>query len=143
VPGILALHEALRLVSEEGLAERHERHRISSESLQEGLEAMGLELFVPKARRLNPVIAVRVPPSASSRDVLAYMSRKFHVEISGSLGLDVVRIGQMGEQCRSHNLFKVLYATGMSFRHFGVELDVSQGLAALERGLSRFEHDFE
>ncbi|HEX4447937.1 MAG TPA: alanine--glyoxylate aminotransferase family protein [Polyangiaceae bacterium] len=143
VPGILALHEALRLVSEEGLPQRHERHRISSESLQEGLEAMGLELFVPKANRLNSVIAVRVPPSTSAHDVLAYMSRKFHVEISGSLGLDVVRLGQMGEQCRSHNLFKVLYATGMSFRHFGVQLDVSQGLAALERALSRRQYEFE
>jgi alanine-glyoxylate transaminase/serine-glyoxylate transaminase/serine-pyruvate transaminase len=143
VPGILALHEALRLVSEEGLPQRHERHRISSESLQEGLEAMGLELFVPKAKRLNSVIAVRVPASTSARDVLAYMSRKFHVEISGSLGLDVVRLGQMGEQCRSHNLFKVLYATGMSFRHFGVQLDVSQGLAALERALSRRQYEFE
>jgi hypothetical protein len=48
----------------------------------------------------------------------------------------------MGEQCRSQNLFKVLYATGMSFRHFGVKLDVSQGLAALERALTR-EQEFE
>jgi aspartate aminotransferase-like enzyme len=70
------------------------------------------------------------------------MSRKFRVEISGSFGLDVVRIGQMGEQCRSHNLFKVLYATGMSFRHFGVELDVSGGLAELERALTQ-EQEFE
>jgi aspartate aminotransferase-like enzyme len=144
VPGILALHEALRLVAEEGLRARHERHRISSESLQEGLEAMGLELFVPKVDRLNSVIAVRVPPSVNAREVLEYMSRKFHVEISGSLvGLDVVRIGQMGEQCRSHNIFKVLYATGMSFRHFGVTLDVSHGLAALERALSRRQYEFE
>jgi aspartate aminotransferase-like enzyme len=70
------------------------------------------------------------------------MSRKFRVEISGSFGLDIVRIGQMGEQCRSHNLFKVLYATGMSFRHFGVQLDVSEGLAELERALTR-EQEFE
>ncbi len=143
VPGILALHEALRLVAEEGLKARHERHRISSESLQEGLEAMGLPLFVPQAERLNSVIAVRVPASVSAREVLKYMSGKFHVEISGSLGLDVVRIGQMGEQCRSHNLFKVLYATGMSFRHFGVPLDVSAGLAALERSLSKRQYEFE
>jgi aspartate aminotransferase-like enzyme len=143
VPGILALHEALRLVSEEGLRARHERHRISSESLQEGLEAMGLELLVPQVDRLNSVIAVRIPQSVNAREVLAYMSRKFHVEISGSLGLDVVRIGQMGEQCRSHNLFKVLYATGMSFRHFGVPLDVSHGLAALEKALSRRQYEFE
>ena len=142
VPGILALYEALRLVCAEGLAARHERHRISSQSLQAGLEAMGLRLFIPAEHRLHSVLAVRVPEGVRARSVLSYMSRKFRVEISGSFGLDVVRIGQMGEQCRSHNLFKVLYAAGMSFRHFGVQLDVSEGLAALERALT-LEHEFE
>jgi aspartate aminotransferase-like enzyme len=142
VPGILALYEALRLVCDEGLVARHERHRVSSQSLQAGLEAMGLRLFIPAEHRLNSVVAVRLPEGVVASDVLGYMSRKFRVEISGSFGLDVVRIGQMGEQCRSHNLFKVLYATGMSFRHFGVPLDVSEGLAALERALTR-EQEFE
>ena len=142
VPGVLALYEALRLVCEEGLPARHERHRVSSRSLQEGLEAMGLSLFIPAEHRLDSVLAVCVPEGVVARDVLSYMSRKFRVEISGSFGLDIVRIGQMGEQCRSHNLFKVLYATGMSFRHYGVKLDVSEGLAALERSLTR-EQEFE
>jgi alanine-glyoxylate transaminase/serine-glyoxylate transaminase/serine-pyruvate transaminase len=141
VPGILALYEALRLVCAEGLPARHERHRVSSQSLQAGLEAMGLRLFIPAEHRLNSVVAVRVPEGVVSRDVLTYMSQKFNVEISGSFGLDVVRIGQMGEQCRSHNLFKALYATGMSFRHFGVNLDVSAGMAELERTLTR-EQEF-
>jgi alanine-glyoxylate transaminase / serine-glyoxylate transaminase / serine-pyruvate transaminase len=142
VPGILALYEALRLVCEEGLPARHERHRISSQSLQAGLEAMGLQLFIPPEHRLNSVIAVRVPDRVDAKSVLSHMSRKFRVEISGSFGLDIVRIGQMGEQCRSHNLFKVVYAMGMGFRHFGVTLDVSEGLAELERALSR-EQEFE
>ncbi|MGD0678168.1 MAG: alanine--glyoxylate aminotransferase family protein [Polyangiaceae bacterium] len=142
VPGILALYEALRLVCAEGLTARHERHRVSSRSLQAGLEAMGLALFIPPEHRLDSVVAVRVPEGVHAKDVLSYMSRKFRVEISGSFGLDIVRIGQMGEQCRSHNLFKVLYATGMSFRHFGVALDVSEGLAELERALTR-EQEFE
>jgi alanine-glyoxylate transaminase/serine-glyoxylate transaminase/serine-pyruvate transaminase len=142
VPGILALYEALRLVCEEGLEARHERHRVSSESLQAGLEAMGLPLFIPAKYRLNSVVAVRVPENVISKDVLSYMSKKFRVEISGAFGLDIVRIGQMGEQCRSERLFKVLYATGMSFRHFGVHLEVSDGLAELERVLTR-EQEFE
>ncbi len=142
VPGILALYEALRLVCEEGLDARHERHRVSSQSLQAGLEAMGLRLFIPPEHRLNAVVAITVPQGVNAKQVLTYMSRKFSVEISGAFGLDIVRIGQMGEQCRSHNLFKVLYATGMSFRHFGVTLDVSRGLAELERALTR-EHEFE
>ena len=41
----------------------------------------------------------------------------------------------MGEQCRSHNLFKVLYALGMSCRQTGVDLDVSLGMAELELNL--------
>jgi aspartate aminotransferase-like enzyme len=142
VPGILALYEALRLVCEEGLEARHARHRISSQSLQAGLEAMGLRLFIPARHRLNSVLAICVPEGVDANSVLSHMSRKFRVEISGAFGLDVVRIGQMGEQCRSHNLFKVLYATGMSFRHFGVRLDVSEGLAELERALTR-EQEFE
>jgi hypothetical protein len=31
---------------------------------------------------------------------------------------------------------------GMSFKHFGVSLDVSAGMAELERNLTR-EHEFE
>jgi aspartate aminotransferase-like enzyme len=141
VPGILALYEALRLVCEEGLTARHERHRVSSLSLQAGLEAMGLSLFVPSRHRLNSVVAVRMPENVTSKDFLSHMSRRFRVEISGAFGLDIVRIGQMGEQCRSERLFKVLYATGESFRHFGVPLEVSKGLAELERSLTR-EHEF-
>jgi alanine-glyoxylate transaminase / serine-glyoxylate transaminase / serine-pyruvate transaminase len=142
VPGILALYEALRLVCEEGLDARHERHRVSSQSLQAGIEAMGLRLFIPPEHRLNAVVAISIPNGVNAKHVLQYMSRKFSVEISGAFGLDIVRIGQMGEQCRSQNLFKVLYATGMSFRHFGVALDVSRGLAELERALTR-EQEFE
>jgi alanine-glyoxylate transaminase / serine-glyoxylate transaminase / serine-pyruvate transaminase len=64
------------------------------------------------------------------------MTKMFRVEISGAFGLPIVRIGQMGEQCRSHNLFKTLYALGMSFVREGCKLDVAQGMAALEQGLA-------
>ena len=145
VPGILALYEALRLVCEEGLEARTARSvtRVSSRSrFRRGSKRWVSSSSCPSRTRLNSVVAVRNPPNVNSKEVLSFMSRKFCVEISGSFGLDVVRIGQMGEQCRSQNLFKVLYATGMSFRHFGVGLNVSEGLAALERALTR-EHEFE
>lgn len=43
----------------------------------------------------------------------------------------------MGEQCRSQNLFKVLYAMGMSMQHFGVQLDIAAGMACMEEELTR------
>ncbi len=136
VPGVLALHEALRLVCEETLERRFRRHEMSSLALQAGIEAMGLELFADKDVRLNSVVAIKLPSGVDSARVREYMTRVFRVEISGAFGLDVVRVGQMGEQCRSHNLFKTLYAMGMSFSREGVKLDVAKGMAALEQGLA-------
>jgi alanine-glyoxylate transaminase / serine-glyoxylate transaminase / serine-pyruvate transaminase len=48
------------------------------------------------------------------------MSAVHRVEISGSFGLNIVRIGQMGEQSRTHNLFRTLHALGSSMQHEGV-----------------------
>lgn len=137
VPGILALHEALRLICEETLEKRFLRHKMSSEALQKGIETTGLKLFIPEEYRLNSVIAIALPEKVDSYLVRKYMSNTFRVEISGAFGLNIIRIGQMGEQCRSHNLFKVLYALGMSFKHYGVNLNVGDGMAVLEENLAR------
>jgi alanine-glyoxylate transaminase / serine-glyoxylate transaminase / serine-pyruvate transaminase len=137
VPGILALHEALRLICQETLGRRFKRHHQSSCALQEGLLAMGLKLLVPHEYRLNSVIAVEVPASVDIPDMLQRMIDNFHVEISASFGLSAVRIGQMGEQCRHHNLHKVLYATGMSFLGSGVSVDIARGMSRLEEYLAQ------
>jgi aspartate aminotransferase-like enzyme len=136
VPGVLALHEALRLVAEETLERRFRRHEMSSLAMQAGIEGMGLELFTGKDVRLNSVIAIKLPDGVDSARMREYMTRAFRVEISGAFGLNIVRVGQMGEQCRSHNLFKTLYAMGMSFAREGMKLDVAKGMAALEQGLA-------
>src|SRR6202167_1015081 len=59
---IYGLHEALRIVLEEGLEERWERHLHNQQALIAGLDAMGLELFVTNpADRLVTVTGVNVP----------------------------------------------------------------------------------
>ncbi|WP_157265233.1 pyridoxal-phosphate-dependent aminotransferase family protein [Azohydromonas aeria] len=136
VSGVLAIHEALRLVVDETLPRRFERHRVCSLALQRGIEAMGLELLVPQAARLNSVIGIKVPAGVSADAVRAHMSRVHRVEISGSFGLEIVRIGQMGEQSRAHNLFRTLHALGSSVQHAGAALDLPAGIAELEKGLS-------
>ena len=68
------------------------------------------------------------------------MAKQFNVEISGAFGLNIIRIGQMGEQCRSHNLFKTLYAMGMAFRQEKFPVDISKGMAAMEAKLSGNEN---
>lgn len=136
VSGILALHEALRLVCEETLPRRFKRHEVCSRALQRGIEAMGLKLLVPESVRLNSVVGVIVPEGISGDAVRTHMSRVHRVEISGSFGLNIVRIGQMGEQSRAHNLFRTLHAFGSSLQYAGARLDLPAGIAELEKGLS-------
>ncbi|MBJ2154808.1 pyridoxal-phosphate-dependent aminotransferase family protein [Variovorax sp. IB41] len=137
VSGILAIHEALRLVCEETLSVRFRRHQLCSEALQAGIEAMGLTLLVGKPSRLNSVIGINVPHDVSADRTRAHMSRAHKVEISGSFGLNILRIGQMGEQCREHNLFRTLHALGLSLAANGASsLNVPLGMATLERVLS-------
>lgn len=135
VSGILALHEALHLICEETLPVRFARHLQCSLALQRGIEAMGMKLFARRASRLNSVVGVQVPAGLDRREICRHISRRFRVEIAGSFGLDIVRIGQMGEQCREHHLFRTLHALGQTVNDLGGHLDVPAGVAELERSL--------
>lgn len=140
VSGILAIHEALRLVCTETLKARFDRHLRSSLALQAGIEAMGLTLHVKPDARLNSVVGIKVPDGVEGKQLLSTMSKRYKVEISGSFGANIVRIGQMGEQCRAHNLFRTLHAFGASFNVLGQKLDLPAGMAALESSLD--QHGF-
>ncbi|MFC3122778.1 pyridoxal-phosphate-dependent aminotransferase family protein [Agaribacter flavus] len=132
VSGILAIHEALRLVCNETLETRCDRHFRSSQALQAGIEAMGLQLHVKPESRLNSVVGIKVPQGLEAGDLLRTLSSRYRVEISGAFGANIVRIGQMGEQCRAHNLFRTLHAFGASCNLLGQKLDLPAGMAALE-----------
>jgi len=136
VSGILALHEALRLICAETLPARFHRHELSSKALQGGLEAMGLELLVPPVARLNSVVGIKIPDGVSGDDVRRHMSHVYRVEIAGAFGLNIVRIGQMGEQCRAHAIFRALHAFGSSMLAHGAHIDLPAGVAELERILA-------
>ena len=41
----------------------------------------------------------------------------------------------MGEQCRTHNLFRTIHALGSAFIDLGHKLDLPTGMAALESTL--------
>ena len=139
VSGILAMHEALRLICNETLPIRFNRHQKCSVALQAGIEALGLSLFVDQKARLNPVVGITLPENINSETLLRYMSDRYRVEISGSFGPNIVRIGQMGEQSRAHHLFRTLHALGSSMNALGGAVNVPNGVAALESELESYE----
>ena len=97
---IFALREAMRLVMEEGLEARWERHRVNQHALIAGLEAMGLELFVKSpADRLPTVTAVTIPGGIDDLKVRTQLLDEFNLEIAGGFGPikgKIWRVGLMG-----------------------------------------------
>lgn len=142
VSGLLALHEAMRLVCKETLEKRFSRHRHCSHALQAGITALGLSLYVQQAEaRLDSVVGIRLPDGVDSKTLCQHISRHYRVEIAGSFGPPIVRIGQMGEQCRAHHLFRALHALGCTLRDLRVPVDVPAGMAQLEVQLQVYRNE--
>jgi alanine-glyoxylate transaminase/serine-glyoxylate transaminase/serine-pyruvate transaminase len=108
-----ALREALRLIHEEGLAQRFERHRRHAALLWDGLEAMGLCLQVPLSHRLPTLTTVIIPDQVDDATVRRALLTGYNIEIAGGLGAGkgrVWRVGLMGYSSRRENVTLLLAA---------------------------------
>lgn len=108
-----ALREALRLIAEEGLENRFQRHKEHAELLWAGLEDLGLALLVPEEHRLPSLTTVRVPVGIDEAAVRGKLLGEYNIEIAGGLGElagKVWRIGLMGYSSRKENITLLLGA---------------------------------
>ncbi|HEY2664251.1 MAG TPA: alanine--glyoxylate aminotransferase family protein [Candidatus Binataceae bacterium] len=120
-----ALYEALRVVIEEGLEKRWERHRTSAAALQAGLSALGLELAAQENFRLPQLTAIRVPEGIDEAKVRSELLRRFNTEIGAGLGPlrgRVWRIGLMGDNANPKRVLGVLDALEEILREAGLEI---------------------
>jgi alanine-glyoxylate transaminase / serine-glyoxylate transaminase / serine-pyruvate transaminase len=100
---IYALAEALRIVAEEGLEARWERHRRAHEALRDALAELGLAPVARKGEELWPLLAVKVPEGVDDAAVRGALLTDHGIEIAGALGPfagKVWRVGVMGEGAR-------------------------------------------
>jgi len=94
---IYALREAMRIVLEEGLEARWERHRQNQHALIAGAEAMGLKLLVEKpVERLPTVTAVMIPAGVDDLKLRDQLLDEFNIEIAGGIGALKGRIWRLG-----------------------------------------------
>jgi alanine-glyoxylate transaminase / serine-glyoxylate transaminase / serine-pyruvate transaminase len=106
-----ALHEALRLVLEEGLEERWERHAEAGGHLQAGLRERGFELLAEPELQLPQLSAVRVPRGVDGPAVQARLLAEHGIEVGGGLGPGsppIWRIGMMGTNATTETADRVL-----------------------------------
>ena len=109
-----ALHQALRLVLDEGLENRFARHRQHHEALKAGLEVLGISYSVTEpSHRLPMLNSVLIPEGIDDGQVRSQLLNEFGIEIGGGLGPmkgKTWRIGLMGEAASSTNVLSFLAA---------------------------------
>lgn len=130
---IYALYEGLRLVLEEGLEQRFERHKYHETALVAGLEAMGLNLFGDSEHKLTCVTCVEIPNGVDGESVRKMLLDAFSIEIASSFGPlhgKIWRIGTMGYSCRKENVLSVLGGLEAVLIRHGVNVNRGQALQA-------------
>lgn len=128
-----ALLEALRIVEEEGLEARFERHRVNHLALVAGIQAMGLSMLVEPAYRLWTLNAVRIPDDVDDARVRGRLLQEFGIEIGGGLGVlkgKVWRVGLMGMNSTPNNVLLFLAALERILRSEG--FSCGSGLVAAD-----------
>ena len=134
IPLIYALHEAMRIVLEEGLEASWERHRTNQAALIAGLEAMGIRLFVERPEiRLPTVTSVWIPAGIDGVTTRHRLLNEFNIEIAGGLGeikTTTWRVGLMGYSSQRGNVLLFLDALERILLDQGMKLPGGAGIAA-------------
>jgi aspartate aminotransferase-like enzyme len=102
IPLFVALDEAIKMIQEEGLERRIERHRTFSKAVREWALNAGLELF-PELNEYseysNTVTAIKMPSGITDSELRGTLRRDYGIAISGGqehLKGRIFRIGTMG-----------------------------------------------
>ncbi len=121
---IIALNEALKMISEDGLENIYLRHRKMADATRQAVKALGLELFAPSAAS-DVVTAVKVPQGLDGEKLVKTMRDTFGVTIAGGqdeLKGKVFRIAHMG---------------------YIEEFDIIAGISCLEKVLHQMGYKFQ
>jgi len=130
-----ALQVATRLILEEGLASRVQRHALAGAALRKGVSAMGLQMFPDATIYSNTVSCIRAPKDIDPAAVVTRMRERYGVLIG--TGLDKIRtftlrIGTMGITASPHYVLPTLSALEMALRDLGYKAEPGAGVAAAQ-----------
>jgi alanine-glyoxylate transaminase/serine-glyoxylate transaminase/serine-pyruvate transaminase len=135
-----ALFESLRIIHEEGLENRFERHRRNHLGLIRGIEAMGLKMLVAEPYRLWSLNTVLIPEGIDDVKLRKKLLQEYNLEIGGGLGVlkgKIWRVGLMGYSSSEANVLYFLIALEQALREQGFEVPRGAGATAAKEFFSK------
>ncbi len=129
---VWALKESVRLIKEEGIEERYERHTRVSNSFNDSLEAMGFKILAKKEHRCSTLSTVLYPEGindAEFRKVLAEEGATVAGGLAAYAG-KMFRIGHMGN-IDNHTVYSAIAAIERTLIKLGYKYERGIGLKTL------------
>lgn len=136
ITSIFALREGLRILLEEGLEARWDRHMKNHRALKAGLLAMGLEYSAAEGHQLPQLNSVKIPAGVDDLAVRKRLLDVFGIEFGGGLGDfkgKVWRIGLMGYNSRPSCVLLALAALEQCLLAVGHKVSPGAGVAAANK----------
>jgi aspartate aminotransferase-like enzyme len=109
---LFGLHEALKMIHEEGLVQVFARHRRLSDALRAGCVALGLPAFGDPAAASRTVVVAAVPEPLTGGEIVKHMYENYNTVIAGArnkLSGKVIRSGTMGQISEADILTDLYY----------------------------------
>ena len=119
---IYALREGLRVILEEGLTTRYERHERNARALLAGAEAIGLQPAAEEGYRAPMLTTLRIPDGIDDATIRGRLITDYGIEIGGGLGIfarKAWRVGLMGDSSNERNVMLFLNALEKLLIEFG------------------------
>ena len=127
------LHEAARIILEEGLEACFQRHAQNHQALKAGLAALDIHYTAQEGHQLPMLNAVRIPDGVDDAQVRSSLLNRFGIEIGSGLGAfkgKVWRIGLMGYGSRASNVLLFLAALEQLLAEQNYGFDPGSSIAA-------------
>ena len=137
---LFALHEALRILLEDGLEASWARHKQCHCAFVQGIEALGLKMFVEDpAIRAATVNTIRIPDGIDDAKVRGRLLDRFNIDIAGGLADlkgKIWRVGLMGLTATPAAVLTLLAAMELALAENGHRFSPGAGVAAAERAFA-------
>lgn len=132
---VAALRQSLdRMINEEGLPVRFERHSKISSTLRKGLQNLGFEMFASEGCASPTVTGVCADERISVETLQEFLENHHEILIGGSLGEmkgKLFRIGTMGPSATYQAILPLLFGIEEALRGQGHAIEGGQAFAGL------------
>jgi aspartate aminotransferase-like enzyme len=127
---VMGLHEALKMIKEEGLESVIERHARNARAARAAVRALGLEVFPTVPAACTTAVAI---PEGHAEQIRKHLHDVYGIRIAGGQGRlkgKIVRIGHLGHYFES-DIFTVVSAFESTLLDLGLIDSGGRGVEAL------------